>query len=477
MAPWKLKGSRSPWSSDRVSSSRFVQESLRHIRERILVQPGMKVLVACSGGLDSSVLADFLVQVSRLLQIDVELAHVDHRTRALASERESRWVHVLAQRIGVKAHSLSLATEEGVSKSQAEMRDLRRRSLLALAEDIGAGAIATAHHADDNAETFLMRALSGSGSRGLTGIPAKDGIWIRPLLWATRAELESYARERGLAWVEDPSNSRGDYLRNRLRQEALPLLEDLRAGSVKNMARLAERLEDEEVEVDTWLGALLEDKGGMLPLGWLERWPRALQRRALAVWTVKQGIEYDPQLVETLLRGEEVIHPVGSFLRRADFLVFTPEAEFGESWSKPIPVELGRRISLGASMAWSFLPSAPGKLRNLDWGVYFVFRDPRSAQVRGPGQELHWSKTPWPLAIRKKLSSEAEAVDRYLRQAGIPKPYWKNWPIVADAQNLDRRVAVLGIAVEKEFEPEKTARRLHIDSFFDERLNALSHPC
>ena len=457
-----------------MNSGRFVQESLRYLRERDLLQPGMKVLVACSGGLDSSVLAEFLVQVSRLLQIEVELAHVDHRTRGVTSERESVWVHVLAERLGVKAHGLSVSPSENMS--QVELRDLRRRALAALASDIGAGAIATAHHADDNAETFLMRSLSGSGSRGLTGIPAKDGIWIRPLLGATRQELEAYAREKGLAWVEDPSNARGDYLRNRLRREALPLLETLRAGSVHNMARLAERLEDEEVEIDRWLESLMEDRRGLLSLGWLEKWPKPLQRRALALWLKRQGIDYDPLLVETLLKGEEVIHPAGSFLRRSDFLVYTPERDFGENWAQPIPVELGRRAMLGASMAWSFLPGSPGKLRFLDWGAYFVFRDPRSAQLRPGSLELHWSKTPWPLVIRRRLASEADAVDKQLRQAGIPKPYWKNWPIVADAQNLDRRVAVLGIAVEKEFLPEKSARRLYLESFFDDCLNTLSHP-
>ncbi|MBS1982804.1 MAG: tRNA lysidine(34) synthetase TilS [Bdellovibrionales bacterium] len=454
------------------AADKFIQDSLRYLRDKQLVQPGQKVLVASSGGLDSSVLADLLASVARLLEIEIEIAHVDHRTRGQSSEREGTWVRVLAERLLVPSHALSVLPREGAA--QAEFRDLRRQALLQLAADIGADVIATGHHADDNAETFLMRAMSGTGSRGLRGIPPKEGRWIRPLLWATRAELENYAREKGLAWVEDPSNSRGAYLRNRLRLEALPLLESVRAGSVRNLSRIAERLEDEERELDTWLDTLLEDKGGWLSLGWLERWPTPLRRRALAVWFRRIGVDYDPLLIESLLKGEEIIHPAGSFLRRSDALVFTPERDFGDAWQNPIPLELGRRVSLGSSMAWSFLPSAPARLKHYELGCMLVFRDPRTA-ILGKGLVLDWNRSPWPLTLRAKRAGE-EKIDKILRLAGIPKPYWKHWPLLVSAENPERIVAVAGLEVLEEFRLVGAGRPVAFESFFEERLNALSHP-
>lgn len=457
-----------------MNQDKFTQELLRSVRQGELLSSGMRVLVACSGGLDSTVLAESLTQIAPLLNLTVELVHVDHRLRGAASEREALWVRVLGERLGLQTHALSLP-EANAKGGQAEWRNLRRGLLEELAGIRQAGAIATAHHADDNAETFLMRSLAGTGSRGLSGIPTKDGLWVRPLLTFTRNEIEERARARGLAWVEDPSNDRGDYLRNRIRQEALPLLESLRTGAVKNLARAASRLEDEEREIDAWFSAQMRDKGAMMPLGWLERFPRALQRRALAVWLRERGVDYDPLLVETLLAGREVVHPAGSFLRRADSWVFSPDPEFGQVWEKPVELEFERRLDLGASMAWSFLPAAPGKLRSFSLALRLAFRDPRAAESAN-SWALDWNRTPWPLALRPHRPGET-VVEKALADAGVPKPYRKAWPVLVSARNLDALVAIVGVGVLDEFKAIPGGRRVHVDHFFDERLNALSATC
>lgn len=454
--------------------NRFLQETLKFIREHRLIEPGMRVLVACSGGLDSTVAAEVLVELAALLEITVEFAHVDHRTRGASSEREGVWVRVLAERLGVRASSLRLLPLEKMS--QMELRMARKKLLMDYALEQNFQAIVTAHHADDNAETFLMRALSGTGARGLTGIPVRDSLWIRPLLWAAREDLEEYAREKALSWVEDPSNERGEYLRNRLRREALPLLEEIREGAVANLARAALRLEQEEQELNAWLKSLMEEADQHLSVGWLERWPRPLQRRVLSLWLDRLRVPYDPALVESLIKGEEVIHPHGSFLRRADFIVFSADSDFGAEWAQPVEIPLGRRVSLGASLAWSFLPGAPGRLVSLEWSLYGIFRDPRRVVPGAGNQQFDWSRLPWPLVVRQPFDHEREAIEPILRRAGIPKPYWRKWPLLASAQNLDCRVGVLGLSIEKDFLPGTTGRRLTLESFFDEHLNAVSHP-
>lgn len=454
-------------------SDRFTQDLIRFVRERELVVPGQKILVATSGGLDSSVLADALTSVARLLDIEVSLAHVDHRTRGETSAREATWVRVQAERLGIASHSLTVAVPP--NGGQAELRALRREALLRLADETGAGAIATAHHADDNAETVLMRAISGTGSRGITGIPARDGLWIRPLLSATRADLEAYARERSLAWVEDPSNARSDYLRNRLRHDVMPKLEAVRQGAVRNLARLADRLETEETEIDAWLATQLDDRSGdAMPLSWLEKWPRPLQRRALGLWLRRVGVGADPSLVEALLQGKDLVHPAGSFLRRSDMLVFNAEREFGETWMTPLAIDVGRRVDLGSSMAWSFLPNSPAKLRACHHAVHLVFRDPSHVK-RSPALGIEWAGLPWPLALRPARSGEAD-VERALKSAGIPKPYWKLWPVLVAAQNLDVVIAVAGVSVLEPFRATGRGRCVFFESYVEERLSAISPP-
>ena len=304
---------KSAFQVESPTQHRLIQETLGFMRRRALVEGGERVLVAVSGGLDSSVLLHSLSRVARVLGIQIEVAHVDHGTRGEASEREALWVKVLAERLHLKLHPLRLVKPERTN--QEELRNLRRKALQELAKDIGCVRVATAHHANDNAETFLMRAMSGTGSYGLAGIRPRDGVWIKPLLWATRADLEDYARAHRLAWVEDPSNERSAYLRNHLRNVLIPQLEEIRTGSLKNLARAAERMEEEETSWDLWLETQLDDgPKETLSVAWLERWPVPMQRRVLRFWLKRIGIVSAPALVEALLRGDELVHPLRQFL-------------------------------------------------------------------------------------------------------------------------------------------------------------------
>jgi tRNA(Ile)-lysidine synthase len=187
------------------------------------------VLVAASGGLDSTVLAHGLAGV--LGPEAVILGHVHHGLRGAEADADATAVEALAERLGCRYLERRIAPHalrEGASSRdrltlQEAAREGRYVALAAMAEQVAARAIATAHHADDQAETVLLRILRGTGPDGLGGIPERssDGRVVRPLLRLPRAELEAYAEAHGLAWREDASNASPAYTRNRLRRDWL----------------------------------------------------------------------------------------------------------------------------------------------------------------------------------------------------------------------------------------------------------------
>jgi tRNA(Ile)-lysidine synthetase-like protein len=452
-----------------VSQSRFIQESIAYIRRREIYVPGDRILVAVSGGLDSSALLHSLARMARVLGVEIEAAHVNHRTRGESSQREAVWVQVLAERLHIKLHSLQLAVSNKVN--QEELRNLRRKALTELARDLRCNKIATAHHGDDNAETFLMRSISGTGTIGLAGMRPSDGLWTKPLLWAQRSDIETYMRENRLAWVEDPSNERTDYLRNHIRHILFPQLEKSRAGAIRNLAKAAERIEEEESSWEAWLSRQLDGPRETLSVAWLERWPVPLQRRVIRYWlTQRLGLSAAPALVDALLRGDELIHPAGSFLRRSDMLVFSRETEFGSLWKEPKLVEFSRRAELGTSMAWSFLPGAPQRHRLMQLSILAGFTR--------PGQKLSagtlcfsWDRTPWPLVLRTMTGAELKQHQSLLKAFAVPRPYWKLWPVLA-SQDSSKIVALFGLKVLDPYAARGEERSVSISHFFEESLKA-----
>lgn len=223
----------------------------RHLRASGLITPRSTVLVALSGGVDSMVLLQLLHSLANPWGLRLYAAHFDHRMRA-GSASDAAWVAGFCRaweipvRIGVAAGEL---------RGQAAARDERYSFLEAAADAVGADRIATAHQADDQAETVLFRIARGTGLHGLMGIPARRGRIVRPLLPFRRAEIEAYAQARRLPIREDPSNIGVDYARNYLRHEVLPRLEQVVPGTVGSLQRLAayarEEVELRELFLDT----------------------------------------------------------------------------------------------------------------------------------------------------------------------------------------------------------------------------------
>ncbi len=203
----------------------------RFIKENQLIHAGDSLIVAVSGGVDSMALLDLLATVQEPMSLRLGVAHFDFRLRGEESEQDEEFVRAQAQSHGFdcyirRADTAHVAAEQKRS-IQEVARDLRYQFFDELRQSLGFGNIATAHHADDNAETILLNIIRGTGVAGLSGIPLrrKDLNLVRPLLFATRQQIQAYASERNLAFREDSSNAANDYSRNFLRHKIIPLLQ------------------------------------------------------------------------------------------------------------------------------------------------------------------------------------------------------------------------------------------------------------
>lgn len=187
-----------------------------------LVPAGETVLVAVSGGPDSLALLLLLHRGATLHGRRVVVGHVDHGIHP-ESGSVGRRVMAMAESLGLPALLTTLAL--GPTATETTARRARRAALGAMADACGAGAIALAHHADDQVETILLRVVRGSGPAGLAGMVPRSGRWVRPLLTLDRATLRGWLVEQGVECWDDPANQDPRHLRSWLRHEAIPQLE------------------------------------------------------------------------------------------------------------------------------------------------------------------------------------------------------------------------------------------------------------
>ncbi|MDH7500559.1 MAG: tRNA lysidine(34) synthetase TilS, partial [candidate division NC10 bacterium] len=268
-----------------------VERTIEHYQ---MILPGEKVLVAVSGGIDSTVLLYLLHLLSRERGYSLHVAHLNHMLRGEESERDADFVRDYCAQLGVQSTIRALSVKEAAAQArdslQEEARKVRYAFLSEVAQEVGARRIATGHTLDDQAETVLLNMLRGAGTAGLRGIPpVREGRFVRPLIETSRKEIERYARQHQIPFVTDSSNLKATYLRNRIRLRLLPLLhQEYNPQLSEALASTASILQEEEdllhsLTLTRLPSLLLRQREGEVALSIppLLKEPIALQRRIL----------------------------------------------------------------------------------------------------------------------------------------------------------------------------------------------------
>jgi len=227
------------------------------IKKYRMLDPGDRVVVGVSGGPDSIMLCHALHRLRERYDLTLTVAHLNHGVRGAEAARDARFVERFASGLGlpcvVKEQDVPAYCRESSRSFQEAAREVRYRFLEEVRAKFRAAKIALGHNADDQAETVMLWLLRGAGLKGLGGMPpVRNGVIIRPLIETTREEIEAYLREKGIAFVMDSSNRKGDYVRNRLRHEIFPLLKKhYNPQLVKSLVNAASIIRMENEYLDT----------------------------------------------------------------------------------------------------------------------------------------------------------------------------------------------------------------------------------
>ena len=214
---------------------------------------GKKLLIACSGGLDSVVLTHLIKQ----LNFEIALAHCNFSLRGKESDGDEMFVIGLAKNLEIPVFAETFDTkkfaEEHKISTQMAARDLRYNWFAEILKDFKFDYLLTAHHLDDDLETFFINLSRGTGLNGLIGIPKENNKIIRPLLNFSREEILKYAEANNLKWREDSSNKKTDYLRNKLRLEVLPKFKETNESLLKNFQKTQQNLQASQNLIEDYM--------------------------------------------------------------------------------------------------------------------------------------------------------------------------------------------------------------------------------
>ncbi len=225
----------------------------QHIKSNFPFLIDKKLLIACSGGLDSVVLSRMLKE----LKFNISLAHCNFSLRGKESHKDEKFVIALADKLSIpiftKKFDTRLFAKEYKVSTQMAARDLRYEWFDELCDKHSFDFLLTAHHLDDGLETFFINLSRGTGLRGLTGIPEINNKIIRPLLSFSREEILKYAKENTINWREDSSNVKTDYLRNKLRLEVIPKYKEATEGFLQNFQSTQNHLQESQLLVNDYM--------------------------------------------------------------------------------------------------------------------------------------------------------------------------------------------------------------------------------
>lgn len=391
-------------------------DTLAVLHAGALLPVGSRVVVGVSGGGDSLALLLVLAALRAELALELTAVYVDHGLRPAEAEAEDALVAAVAAGLAIPFRSGVVAARahaeaHGLSLEEAG-RELRYRFLRQVAGELGGAIIAVAHHADDQAEELLLRLLRGSGRAGLSGMAARNeqGV-VRPFLNFPKVRLSDYLRERKVDWREDSSNTDPGFLRNRVRLELLPLLEErfnpaIRAG----LGRTGRILGAEDELLGDLAGDFFREivVGSVSPDGLVLDAARlvsghpALQRRALELALLELAAPVRFRHIEDLRQlasgqgGELHLHRGLRVVKADGFVRFAyPAGRVGLRGGPVGPGSLPFAVEVAAPGLWSVAPLVGNLL------VEILDQAPTAAELKGGGCDyLDAALVPFPLLAR-----------------------------------------------------------------------------
>jgi tRNA(Ile)-lysidine synthase len=225
-------------------STSLISRLAQTVEQHHLFTTDDTLIVAISGGADSTALLDLLINLPGYNNLKLIAAHLNHCLRGSESDADEEFCRLLAAKFGIHFEVCRVDVNALAASYRLNLEDAGRQARIRFLDEICnkycAAVVVLAHHADDQAETVLMRLLRGSGMTGLSGMSYRNVRgYVRPLLDVSRADIEQYLRKRDLSWREDASNKDTTYLRNRIRHELLPLLETYNPAIRSNLIATA----------------------------------------------------------------------------------------------------------------------------------------------------------------------------------------------------------------------------------------------
>ncbi|MEN6623759.1 MAG: tRNA lysidine(34) synthetase TilS [Smithella sp.] len=391
----------------------MVKKVINTIKKHRLLKQKDKVIIGLSGGPDSTALTVILAQIRLAFNIQLIIAHFNHRLRSSESDRDEQEASRLAAQLNLPFISKKMNKTEvpkGISPEDFYRRE-RYQFFDEVAENYNANKIALGHNLQDQAETVLLHLLRGSGLDGLKGIsPIRDGRFIRPLLEVSRQEIISYLDEAGINYQQDSSNSSFLYLRNKIRLELLPYLKkEFNPNIDETLAQMAEIIREENLFIKQSVSNALKssfiirhDNKNLLNINYLNTLPRSIKRRLIkelleSFGFQKNGITFlhidsIDQLLQKSESGKQISLPGGIEARREYENLILEKVSFNSK-----PVEYSYKVEI---------PSATYVAqRNLMLNLRLVEKDKIDFSIKNKSY-LDVDKIQFPLVLRNRRAGD-----------------------------------------------------------------------
>jgi len=312
-----------------------------------LASPGDRILLAVSGGVDSMVMTHLFLDAG----YSIEVAHANFQLRGAEADGDQQFVENYCRQFGIRCSvkrfdTAQYATAQGLSIQMAA-RHLRYTWFAELLPAHKLTAVATAHHLNDALETVLLSIARGAGLEGWDGIAVKNNTVIRPLAFATRAQIETYARDHKLTWREDSSNAHDDYPRNMVRHRIVPLLKQLNPSLERSfeesMLKISGALELSHAGVRQWTDQYRQKTGDQIRIQ--KKGLASFEKPAAVLWNLIENFGFNLDQCQQIINalhgqpGKEFLSPHFVLSLDREWMMLSPRP----SWLPEIAIERGHR--------------------------------------------------------------------------------------------------------------------------------------